>query len=265
MEEEVLLIDRRDGYAIVTMNRPKALNALSRPLVRALIKMIDDLEADPGVRGLILTGAGRAFCAGMDLKELQDPNGPLAEEGGLWAGEVPLNPVTYFANFKGPTIAAVNGAAVTGGFEMALCCDVIFASTVARFADTHARVGIVPGGGVSQYLSRIVGIHRARELHLTGNFLSAEQADRWGLVNRVVSPDELLPQAEALMRDMLEVDDDMSRTYKKLINDGYGLPFGEGLALEEATARAEAERSTTADIAGRASGIVSRGRAQVQK
>lgn len=264
MEEDVLLIDRRENYAVVTMNRPKALNALSRPLVRALIKMVDELEADPSIRGLILTGAGRAFCAGMDLKELQDPNGPLAEEGGLWAGDVPLNPVTYFANFKGPTIAAVNGAAVTGGFEMALCCDVIIASTNARFADTHARVGIVPGGGVSQYLSRIVGIHRARELHLTGNFLSAEQAERWGLVNRVVAPEELMPQAEALMRDMLELDDDMSRTYKKLINDGFGLPFAQALALEESTARAEAERSTTGDIAERTGGIIARGRSQVQ-
>jgi enoyl-CoA hydratase len=259
--EDVLLIDRRESFAIVTMNRPAALNALSRPLVRALIVMIDELEADPTVRGLILTGAGRAFCAGMDLKELQDANGPLAQEGGLWAGEA-LNPVTYFNNFKGPTIAAVNGAAITGGFEMALCCDIIIASTNARFADTHARVGIVPGGGVSQYLSRSLGIHRARELHLTGNFLSAEQADRWGLVNRVVPPEELMPAAEALMRDMLELDDTMSRTYKKLINEGFGLPFAAGLALEETTARAEAERSTTGDIADRTAGIIARGRNQ---
>jgi enoyl-CoA hydratase len=261
--EEVLLIDRRDGYAIVTMNRPQALNALSRPLVRALMAMTDELEADPDVRGIILTGAGRAFCAGMDLKELQDPNGPLGTEGGLWSGEA-LNPVTYFARFKGPTIAAVNGAAVTGGFEMALCCDVIIASTNARFADTHGRVGIIPGGGLSQYLSRSLGIHRARELHLSGNFLSAEQADRWGLVNRVVRPEELLPQAEALMRDMLELDDDMSRAYKKLINEGFGLPFAQGLALEEQTARREAERSNTQDIADRTGGIIERGRTQTQ-
>ena len=259
--EDVVLIDQREGYAIVTMNRPSALNALSRPLVYALLQTIDRLEADPAVRGIILTGAGKAFCAGMDLKELQDPQGPLAAPGGLWAEGAP-NPVTHLARFTGPLIAAVNGAAVTGGFEMALACDVIIASSNARFADTHARVGIVPGGGVSQILSRTIGAYRARELHFTGNFLSAEKAESWGLVNRVVAPDELLPAAEALMRQMLEIDADMLRTYKKLINDGLGLSFAEGLALEEKTARAEAERSATSDIARRTSAIVKRGRQQ---
>lgn len=259
--QELVLIDHRDGYAIVTMNRPNALNALSRPLVYALLETVDRLEADPAVGGIILTGAGKAFCAGMDLKELQDPEGPLAKPGGLWSEGAP-NPVTYLSRFTGPLIAAVNGAAVTGGFEMALACDVLIASTNARFADTHARVGIIPGGGVSQILSRTVGIYRARELHFTGNFLSAEKAESWGLVNRVVPPEELLPTAEGLMRDMLELDADMLRAYKKLINDGYGLSFADALALEEQTARAEAERSATTDIAKRSSGIIARGRQQ---
>jgi enoyl-CoA hydratase len=259
--QDLVLIDRRDGFAIVTMNRPQALNALSRPLVHALLQTIDRLEADPSVRGIILTGAGKAFCAGMDLKELQDPEGPLAKPGGLWAEGAP-NPVTYLARFTGPLIAAVNGAAVTGGFEMALACDVIIASNTARFADTHARVGIVPGGGVSQILTRTIGAYRARELHFTGNFLSAEKAEVWGLVNRVVTPEELLPSAEALMRDMLEIDPAMLRTYKKLINDGHGLAFADGLALEEKTARAEAARTATADIATRTTGIIARGRQQ---
>jgi enoyl-CoA hydratase len=262
--EEVLLIDHRDGYAIVTMNRPQSLNALSRPLVYALLKATDKLEADPTVRGIILTGSGKAFCAGMDLKELQDPDGPLSEKGGLWSEGAP-NPVTYLSRFSGPTIAAVNGAAVTGGFELALACDLIIASNLARFADTHARVGIVPGGGLSQILSRTIGIHRARELHFTGNFLSAEKAERWGLVNRVVEPEELIPAAENLMREMLELDADMLRTYKKLINDGYGMPFADALALEEKTARAEAERSAAADIAERSESIIARGRAQLMK
>lgn len=259
--DEILLIDRRDGYAIVTMNRPKSLNALSRPLVYALLKATDELEADPTIRGLILTGAGKAFCAGMDLRELQDPNGPLNARGGLWSEGAP-NPVTYLSRFTGPTIAAVNGAAVTGGFEMALACDLIVASTAARFADTHGRVGIVPGGGISQILSRTIGIYRARELHFTGNFLSAEKAESWGLVNRVVDPEQLLPTAQALMAQMLELNSDMLRTYKKLVNDGYGLPFAQALALEEGTARSEAERSTAADIAQRSAGVIARGRAQ---
>jgi enoyl-CoA hydratase len=259
--EDVLLIDRRDGYAVVTMNRPKSLNALSRPLVYALLKATDELEADPAVRGIILTGAGKGFCAGMDLTELQDPNGPLSEKGGLWSEGAP-NPVTYLSRFTGPTIAAVNGVAVTGGFEMALACDLIVASKLARFADTHARVGIVPGGGISQIISRTIGIYRARELHFTGNFLSAEKAESWGLVNRVVEPEELMSTAEKLMTDMLEINADMLRTYKKLINDGYGMPFQQALALEEKTARAEAERSSAVDIAGRTDAIITRGRVQ---
>ena len=262
--QELVLVDRHDGYAIVTMNRPTALNALSRPLVYALLEAIDRLKTDPTVRGIILTGAGKAFCAGMDLKELQDPRGPLATPGGLWAEGAP-NPVTHLARFTGPLIAAVNGAAVTGGFELALACDVIIASTNARFADTHARVGIIPGGGLSQILSRTIGAYRARELHFTGNFLSAEKAESWGLVNRVVAPEDLLPSAEALMRDMLEIDAGMLRTYKKLINDGHGLSFSRGLALEEKTARAEAERTASSDIALRSSAIVNRGRLQSTK
>jgi enoyl-CoA hydratase len=259
--EDVLLIDRRDGYAIVTMNRPKSLNALSRPLVYALLKATDELEADPAVRGIILTGAGKGFCAGMDLAELQDPNGPLSEKGGLWSEDAP-NPVTYLSRFTGPTIAAVNGVAVTGGFEMALACDLIVASKVARFADTHARVGIVPGGGISQIVSRTIGIYRARELHFTGNFLSAEKAESWGLVNRVVEPEDLISTAEKLMKDMLEINADMLRTYKKLVNEGYGMPFEQALALEEKTARAEAERSSAVDIAKRTEAIINRGRVQ---
>jgi enoyl-CoA hydratase len=236
-----LLLDRRDCYAVLTLNRPDAMNAMSAALLRALMKVFDELETDPSVRGLIVTGAGRAFCAGMDLKELRDPRGPLSGVHGLW-GEATPNAVVRLARFSKPTIAAVNGAAVTGGFELALVCDVIVASTQARFGDTHACAGIVSGGGASQWLSRLIGIHRAKELSLTGNLISAEQAERWGLVNRVVEPKALLPAAEQIMRDMLRVDDAMLVTYKKLINDGFALAFGEGLQLEERTARSHSGR-----------------------
>lgn len=161
----LLLIDRRGGYVILTLNRPEALNALSTALVAALSAALDDLAADDTVRGVIVTGAGRAFCAGMDLKELQDPHGPLAQKGALWA-EGSLNPVLRLHDFPKPTIAAVNGVAVTGGFELALACDMIVASSAARFADTHGRIGIVPGGGLSQHLSRAIGIRRAKELQI---------------------------------------------------------------------------------------------------
>lgn len=261
---DILLIDRRDGYAILTLNRPEALNALSTALVAALSEALDALEADVTVRGLIITGAGRAFCAGMDLKELQDPNGPLTRKDALWA-EGSLNPVLRLHDFPKPTIAAVNGVAVTGGFELALACDILIASGTARFADTHGRIGIVPGGGLSQHLSRAIGIRRAKELHLTGNFLSAEQADRWGLVNRVVAPEALLPASEALMRDMLGLDQDMLILYKRLIDEGFAQDFGDALALEANTARAEANRSSVSDVKECGDDMLQRSRTQTNR
>ncbi len=241
-QDPVLSVERSDdGLAVLTMNRPQAMNALSRRLRQALADAIDRLEADAGVRVLILTGAGRAFCAGLDLKELgggEPGSAALAVEAG--------DPVRALARFSGPVIGAINGAAITGGFELALACDVLIASTQARFADTHARVGVMPGWGLSQRLSRAVGIYRAKELSLTGNFLSAQQALDWGLVNRVVRPEELLPQARALAADMLSVIPHMLVGYKRVIDDGYATSFGEGLTIERERARS-ANAGVTAD------------------
>ena len=125
--------------------------------------------------------------------------------------------------FTGPIIGAINGAAVTGGFELALACDVLLAVPPARFADTHARVGIAPGWGLSQKLSRAIGTYRAREVSLTGNWVSAEQAAAWGFVNRVVPAEELLPAARALARDMLGSVPEMLVRYKAIIDDGFAL------------------------------------------
>src|SRR5207253_4228819 len=142
-----------------------------------------------------LTGAGRAFTAGLDLKELgSDPNG-MGAANATGASE---NPVLAILECPKPIIGAINGVAITGGFEVALACDVLIASTNARFADTHARVGIMPGWGLSQKLSRIIGVYRAKELSLSGNFLDARTAYDWGLVNRVVEPEELIPAAMKL-------------------------------------------------------------------
>ena len=127
------------------------------------------------------------------------------------------DPVRAMAAFSGPVIGAINGVAITGGFELALACDVLIASSNARFADTHARVGVMPGWGLSQKLSRAVGIYRAKELSLSGNFLSAEQANDWGLVNRVVAPEDLMPQARALAEDTLGAGRDHAEAIKALI------------------------------------------------
>jgi enoyl-CoA hydratase len=154
--------------------------------------------------------------------------------------------------------------AVTGGFELALACDVLVASTEARFADTHARVGIMPGWGLSQKLPRLIGIARAKELSFTGNYLSAERAEAWGLVNRVVPPAELLPVCRALAADMLSCDPDVLRAYKRVIDDGYATTFGEGLGLEKARSRDHAASVTPEKIAARRALVQARGRAQVR-
>jgi enoyl-CoA hydratase len=222
------------GYAVLTLNRPAALNALSRALMAELSDRIDALEADPAVRVLILTGAGKAFCAGLDLKELGSGQAQL---GGGESGVTARDPVAALRRFTGPVIGAINGAAVTGGFELALACDVLLASPQARFADTHARVGIAPGWGLSQRLSRAVGVYRAREVSLTGNWVSAEQAAAWGFVNRVVPAEGLLDAARQLAGDMLSCVPEMLPRYKSIINDGFALPLGEGLALEKSRSR----------------------------
>ncbi|NIJ41862.1 enoyl-CoA hydratase [Parvibaculum indicum] len=258
MSEPVILVEKEGETAIVTLNRPNAMNALSRELREAIAETFEKLEADPEVRVAILTGAGKAFCAGLDLKELGGEGG----EGGVNATVNDKDPVTSIGKFSGPVIGAINGVAITGGFELALACDVLVCSSNARFADTHARVGILPGWGLSQKLSRAIGIYRAKELSLTGNFLSAEQADEWGLINRVVAPEELLPVCKQLASDMLSVVPECLSGYKALIDQGFGEPFADALKTERKVSSA-ANKSVGADaIAERRKGIQERGKQQ---
>ncbi|HTO53691.1 MAG TPA: enoyl-CoA hydratase [Myxococcota bacterium] len=261
MSEPVLRVERDDALATLTLNRPQAMNALSRELRGALADAFRGLARDASVRAVILTGAGRAFCAGLDLKELGRGAGPI---GGARSGERDPDLVAAMAEFAGPILGAINGVAITGGFELALACDVLIASSEARFADTHARVGIMPGWGLSQKLSRAIGIYRAKELSLSGNFLDAETAERWGLVNRVVAPSELLAVTRALARDMLSVPDAGLRSYKRIIDAGFALPFGESLAAERELSGA-ANRAVTADAVEQARiGVRARGQNQVR-
>lgn len=261
MADELLLIQRRDGVVTLTLNRPQAMNALSRGLRNALIKAFDEIAADPDAGVVILTGAGRAFCAGLDLKELGGERTTGAEIESAVGGNDLL---TAMARCDRPIIGAVNGVAVTGGFELALACDLLIASTAARFSDTHARVGIMPGWGLSQKLSRLIGIGRAKELSFTGNYLSAEQAERWGLVNRVVAPDELLPACDALARDMLSCDPVVLRDYKRVIDAGYAATFADGLKIEKDANRAHARHVTPEQIAARRAAVQDRGRNQTR-
>jgi enoyl-CoA hydratase len=152
--------------------------------------------------------------------------------------------------------------AITGGFELALACDVIIASTNARFADTHGRVGITPGWGLSQKLSRLIGIYRAKELSLTGNFLDAQTACDWGLVNRVVAPEDLMPTAMRLAEDMATIPLAMSIQYKAMIDDGFARPFGEGMALEHERSSAWNAKVTPEIVEQNRLEVLARGRKQ---
>lgn len=258
MSEDVVLVSHDGPVAIVTINRPQAMNALSGAVRVGLARAFRTLEADDNVRAIVLTGAGaRAFTAGLDLKELG------AQGLGAANADTPDdNPVMAIEQTGKPVIGAINGVAITGGFEVALACDVLIASENARFADTHARVGIMPGWGLSQKLSRLIGPYRARELSLSGNFLDATTAERWGLVNRVVPADQLLAAAVALAHDMATITPGFARAYKRLINDGYELPFGQAMALEAERSTAANARVSAADVEAARSAVQERGRQQ---
>ena len=257
MSKTVLVDTDSSGVAIVTLNRPDARNALSRQLRAELCAVIDALAQDANVRVLILTGAGPAFCAGLDLKELGSAGAHVLGSGGP-----AQNVLEALGRFKGPIIGAINGPAVTGGFELALACDVLLASTAARFADTHVRVGVMPGWGLSQKLSRVIGPYRAKELSLTGNFLSAAQAADWGLVNRVVAPDQLLPQARQLGADMLSGVPALVVAMKRLIDAGYAVTLADGLAIEGERARAANTTVKADEVESRRAAIRQRGKTQ---
>lgn len=256
MSENIVRVERDGPVAIVTLNRPDALNALSRALRSEIVKVFAELAKDDTVRAAVLTGEGRAFTAGVDLKEAGQTGFALGADG----GEIDLS--KGLAAFPWPIIGAINGFAITGGFELALMCDVLLASENTKFADTHARVGIVPGWGLSQKLPRMIGMSRAKELSFTGNFLDAETAERWGLVNRVYKAEELVPAAIKMAHDMASCDPVLLRKYKALIDDGFASTFGDAMKMEVKRS-AEHAQSVTADSVEQArKAVTERGRGQ---
>ncbi|MGE0484905.1 MAG: enoyl-CoA hydratase [Gammaproteobacteria bacterium] len=253
---DLVLVVRHDGVTRVTLNRPEALNALSGALRTRLVEVLRELARDADTEVVVFTGAGRAFCVGLDLKELGGETGAAPT---VTAEELS----DAFRDLGKPLIGAVNGYAITGGFELALMCDFLVASPAARFADTHARVGVVPGWGLSQRLPRLVGINRAKELSLTGNYLDADTAERWGLVNRVVPADDLLDHCERLARDILSTDKATRDAILSVMNSGWHATLEEGLALERDASRGHAVAEVRADkVAARRAAIQARGRAQ---
>ena len=242
---ETLLVERSDeGFATIVFNRPDKLNTLTIQLRKELSAAVDALQADPGVRVLILTGAGRAFTAGLDLDEWAAP-------GVIAAAAYEHDAVAALQRFSGPLIGAINGLTITGGVEIALACDVLIASSAARFADTHVRVGLLPGWGGSARMVHRIGLHRAKELALTGRFLGADEALAWGFVNRVVPPEQLLPEAQAMARQMLAGVPAALVAYKQLLDAEAATTLTEAVRIERAASLANNLPVSRAEIDAR--------------
>lgn len=234
-----------EGWAVLTLNRPARLNTLSIELRQALEREVAALEQDPTIHVLILTAAGKMFTAGLDLDEWSSAAPEPA------AAAYRHDAVAALHQFRGPVIAAVNGPAITGGLEVVLACDLIVASDRARFADTHVRMGLIPGWGGSVRLIRRVGIAKAKELALTARTINGEEALRLGLVNHVVPHDELLPFAQAMARDMLKAAPENLKAYKALLDEESLLPLAEALALERERSMAMNSPQRLEDIRAR--------------
>jgi enoyl-CoA hydratase len=270
---DVLLVEVTDRVATITMNRPEARNAINGALGVGVARAIGALEADEGVDAMILTGADPAFCAGADLKELaagrgsgRDDPAPPAEDD-FYRRDL----LGKFAHFRGPfpphtkpLIGAVNGPCVTGGFEFALNCDFLVASERARFADTHARVGVMPGWGLTVLLVEAIGLRRARELSVTGNYVDAETALAWGLVNHVVAHEELLPFCRTLGQAIVSNDPAGVRRMLQTYDEIAATIYDPGWEIEERVNRDWlAAGIDHAEVARRREGIVERGRSQL--
>lgn len=224
--EGPLLVEITEGIATLTLNRPDALNALNGALRRALVAALATCDARDDVKVVILTGKGRAFCAGLDIKELAASTDDVTAN----VGDTDIGAV--LAGLGVPVIAAINGLAVTGGFEITLACDMALAAESAWFRDSHVEIGLLPGWGLSQRLPRLVGPGRAKEISLSARKVPAAEAAALGIVLRIVPDAELAHAARALARRIAGWDRTHLRRIKALIDEGYALPFGEALALE---------------------------------
>ncbi len=266
MADDVVLVAVDGPVATVTLNRPEARNALNRSLRKALPTTLRELDARDDIAAIILTGADPAFCAGLDLKELAAGGDALEETGATGgSGSTAVGRRRGpFPEMATPVIGAINGVAITGGFEVALACDYLVASERARFADTHARVGIMPGWGLTVLLPAAIGVRRAKEMSTTGNFLDAATALTWGLVNHVVSHDELLPFCRQLGHDIASIDPTAVRRMLQTYDEG-ALRDGAGAwALESEVAAAWQGRGLDpAALEASRRAVVARGRAQL--
>jgi enoyl-CoA hydratase/carnithine racemase len=228
MAFEHLIVEAEDGYRIIQLNRPQALNALNRALMAELTAALNEAEADPAVRCVILTGSEKAFAAGADIKEMSEKT---------WAEAFLTDFLTHTheraASFRKPLIAAVAGYALGGGCELAMMCDIVLAADTAKFGQPEVTLGIGPGMGGSQRLTRAVGKAKAMDMILTGRMIDAAEAERCGLVSRVVPAADLMTEAKAAAAKIAALSPLAVTACKEMVEAAFETPLSFGLRHEK--------------------------------
>jgi enoyl-CoA hydratase len=249
-----LTVDRVGDVALVTLNRPERRNALTAGLMVAIGATMSELDADTAVGAIVLTGHDPAFCAGLDLAELSTSGENLRVDatGRPWP------------RLRTPVVGAINGPAVTGGLELVLHCDFAIASEQAAFADTHSRVGVMPGWGLSVLLPQAIGLRRAKQMSFTAAYVRADEALAWGLVNRVVPHEQLLPEAMGLAQAICANDRAAVPTLLTLYDDNADDQTASGLRREYVLAREWRDNMVSPEaVAQRQDGIRAHGHSQI--
>jgi enoyl-CoA hydratase len=232
MSYETIHYEKDEGIGIVTLNRPDRLNALSFKMKDELSVVFDEMEKDDAVRVVILTGGEKAFSSGADIKERTSDKGAGSQYEYYFRQKKSHEFYSKIENFEKPVIAAISGVAVGGGCELSMVCDLRIASDSARFGVPEVKIGIIPAAGGTQRLPRLIGVTKAKELLFTGDFIDAQEAYRLGLVNRVVPVDELMGEARALARKLLDNPPLSIKFAKRAVNTGMQLDLASALDYE---------------------------------
>ncbi|MCM2455949.1 enoyl-CoA hydratase [Rhizobium sp. CG4] len=226
MDYETLLVEKRDEVGVITLNRPKALNALNSTVMKEMRHIMQSFTTDDSIGAIVITGSEKAFAAGADIKEMQTLDFVDAYLGDFIGGWDDV------AATRKPVIAAVSGFALGGGCELAMICDFIIASETAKFGQPEITLGIIPGMGGSQRLTRAVGKAKAMDLILTGRMMDAAEAERAGLVSRIVAPEKLLDEAVEAATRIASLSRASVLMAKESVNRAFELPLAEGLRFE---------------------------------
>ena len=227
MAYETIIVENEDDVALIRLNRPEALNALNSTLITELADALSEADSNDKVRCIVITGSEKAFAAGADIKEMSEKSFVDVYNEDLFGAQVQV-----IERIRKPIIAAVSGYALGGGCELAMICDFIIAAENAKFGQPEVNLGVVAGIGGTQRLTRVIGKSKAMDMHLTGRFMDAAEAERSGLVSRVVPTAKLIPEAMAAARKIAEKSQITVKTIKEAVNRSYETTLSEGIRFE---------------------------------